>query len=312
MRHLPLLLMLLLAVAACDVIRTDDAEVQYVVESYLIAGEPLDEIRLSRTAPLEGTYDFNALAVQDARVAVELLEEEGDGVADVYAYRESPDSVGVYVPVRNGGVRVRPLRRYRLRAEVPATAGGPATIRATTLVPDTFSVVRANTDEVVYQQEEQLALTVTRSRYPGRQAYYVLSVESLLDPLREAELTPFVARFLEEGTDEDLDLQDLRISSSPVLNEANYEQNADGTLTIELPWLAVAFYGPNRLRANALDDNLYDFVRSLQVQQGGSTLSPGEIPNIIEHIEGGTGIFGSLARRSFDATIRRPPEDDGR
>ncbi|MCH8961449.1 MAG: hypothetical protein IH820_09040 [Bacteroidetes bacterium] len=32
--------------------------------------------------------------------------------------------------------------------------------------------------------------------------------------------------------------------------------NPDGTLTIRYPWLAVIFYGPNRIFANAIDDNL--------------------------------------------------------
>ncbi len=305
------LLMLLLLVAACDSSGGEDEGRQYVVEAYQIAGEALGDVRLSRTAPLEGTYDFNALAVRDAEVIIELLDEEGEGAEAVYRYREDPDSVGVYEP-EVPGVRVEPLRRYRLRAEIPAQASGDpaATITATTVVPDTFSVVGVSAEEVAYRQEEQVALTVTRSRYPGReQAFYVLSVESLLVPLLEEELTPFVAQFFENDRDGDLDLKDLRISASPVLNEANYAANPDGTLTIELPWLAVAFYGPNRLRANALDDNLYDFTRSLQVQQGGSTLAPGEIPNLIEHVEGGTGVFGSLARQSFDVFIRRQAGD---
>ena len=42
--------------------------------------------------------------------------------------------------------------------------------------------------------------------------------------------------------------------------------------------VAIIFYGPNRIFANALDDNLYDYIRSQSIQQGGSTFSPGEIP----------------------------------
>jgi hypothetical protein len=95
----------------------------------------------------------------------------------------------------------------------------------------------------------------------------------------------------------------LRITNSPIINEGNYDINQDGTLTIRLPWIAVAFFGENRLTASALDDNLYDFIRTQTVQQGGSTLSPGEIPNVIERIEGGTGVFGSFARSSYVVRI---------
>ena len=99
--------------------------------------------------------------------------------------------------------------------------------------------------------------------------------------------------------------EDLRITESPIINEGNYEINENGTITVKLPWLAVAFFGPNRLTANALDDNMFDFIRSQTVQQGGSTLAPGEIPNVIDRVEGGTGIFGSLARSSYEVLITR-------
>ncbi len=60
--------------------------------------------------------------------------------------------------------------------------------------------------------------------------------------------------------------------------------------------------------ANALDDNLYDYIRSQSIQQGGSTFSPGEIPNPLEHVVGAHGTFGSYARISFDLFVLRPEE----
>ena len=60
--------------------------------------------------------------------------------------------------------------------------------------------------------------------------------------------------------------------------------------------------------ANAIDDNLYDFVRSQIIQQGGSTFAPGEIPNILERVNGAHGVFGSYARVSFDLFVKRPEE----
>ena len=103
-------------------------------------------------------------------------------------------------------------------------------------------------------------------------------------------------------------LEDLRVGGSPILNEENYDVNPDGTLTIKYPWLAITFYGPNRIFANALDDNLYDYIRSQSIQQGGSTFSPGEIPNPLENVEGAHGVFGSYARISFDLFVLRPEE----
>lgn len=293
---------LVLLLSACDAAGPNAFEAEYVVESYQVAGEPLAEVRLSRTAPVDATYDFNELAVGGAAVAVELLRADG-GVEARYAYRENPDRAGVYEAV--DPVPVEPLRTYRLEVDLPEAE--EAHLSATTAVPDTFRVVQAEADTVTFGSARQAAFTLTESRYPGRQqSYYRFTTETLLEDPAVEDLTP-VYRDLYERANGDIALSDLFTASSPILNEANYAAQSDGTLIIRLPWLAVAFYGPTRVQASALDDNLYDFFRSQQVQQGGSTFSPGEIPNVLEHVEGGAGVFGSLARQDYAVYIR-PPE----
>lgn len=283
--------------AGCDATGANEVETQYVVEAYLIADEPLPPVRLTRTTALDARYNYDSLAVRDATVALVALDANGDAAAR-YPYRPMPDTAGVFVP--DGAGRAAPLTTYRLEVDVP---GAAERITATTTVPDTFSVVQASAREVTYQGPEQLALTLTPSRYPGRdQSFYIFSTQSL-DPQR-SNLTPLLREFFEQ--DDDASLDDLRITASPVLNEQSYDVNPDGTLTIRLPWLAVAFFGPNRTIASAIDDNLYDFVRTQGAQQGGGGFTPGAIPNVIERVDGGTGVFGSLARVSYEVTIRRP------
>ena len=289
----------LVITTGCDTAGMDAPESQVVVEAYLIAGETLPPVRLTRTAGIDQRYNYDSLAVRDAEVAVVALDADGDPQAR-YPYRAQRDTVGVYIPLGND--RAEPLATYRLEARLTSTG---QEITATTTVPDTFSVVNANAQAVVYRGAEQLALTLTRSRYPGRdQSFYLFSTESL-DPRRE-NLTPLIREFVRD--DEDFEPEQLRITSSPVLNEESYDENADGTLTIRLPWLAVAFYGPNRTTAQAIDDNLYDFVRTQGAQQGGGGFTPGTIPNVLEYIDGGTGVFGSLARQSYEVTIQRPDD----
>ena len=284
--------------AACDSTGAGDFEEEYVLEGYLIAGEPFEPVRLSRTAPLGQPYDFTALALRDADVRLSLLRDDGS-VEARYRFLEAPDSLGVYFP-EDSTLLAQPLRRYRLDVTVPGTGDQ---ISASTVVPDTFRLVEATLDEVVYQSSEQLELTVTRSRSPGRDQNYYIFVTEAFD-VRVEQLTPFAAAFFEDQEDE-LTLEDLRVGGSPILNERNYDLNPDGTLTIRYPWLAITFYGPNRLIANALDDNLYDFIRSQSVQQGGSTFSPGEIPNPLERVVGARGVFGSYARTSFELFVKR-------
>jgi hypothetical protein len=294
-------------VAGCDSLGTDEAdERSVVVESYQTAGEPLAPVRLSRSTPLDSTYSFEGLAVRNADVAVELLAEDGS-VEERYPYAPDPDSNGFYRPEaqlnRSAPAdqlpTVQPLRTYRLVADIPQGE----TLRATTTVPDTFSVVRANRDTSTYQSGPQIELTITRSQVRGLdQSYFIFSTRSL-EPTEE-NLTPVVEDFV-SGSD-DFTLKDVEQTASPIINEEGYEVNDDGTLTISLPWVAVAFYGPNETTASVLDPNLYDFIRSQSVQQGGGGLSPGAIPSIIERVENGTGVFGSRASVSYRVYVDRP------
>lgn len=289
---------ILLTLAACDTTEPDDFEQEYVVEAYLVAQEPLPQLRLTRTAPLDVQYDANALAVRRADVRVVLLAE--DGTAETtYLFDEDEAAPGVYRARRNA--LVQPLRTYRLEIDT-----GDDRIRGETTVPDTFELVSATTDTVVYQSTEQLEFTVTRSRYPGRDQSFLIFVTEALDA-SEDNLVPFASNLFDRA-DGDITIDDLRVNGSPILNEANYDANPDGTLTIRFPWIAVLFYGRNHVSANVLDDNLYDFIRSVTVQQGGSTFSPGEIPDAITHLDGALGVFGAYARITYDMVVLPPPD----
>ena len=300
MQHkIVILAALVSCVSACDSMDEEVLENDYVVESILVAGEPLPPIRLSRFTGVEGAYDFSDLAVVGADVRLDLRDESGL-VTTSHAYQDMIDSAGVYVAADSTALAM-PLGAYDLRIQVP---GSGDVITATTVVPDTFRIVNASLTSAVYQGDEQLVLHITRSRSPGRsQSYYLFVTESLNPSIEQA--TPLAAFFLEDDDDEEI-LSELRVSGSPIVNESNYDLNADGTLTIRYPWIAVNFFGPNRLTTSAIDDNLYDFVRSQRVQQGGSTFGPGEIPNPIEHIQGGHGLFASCARVYFMLDVLRP------
>jgi hypothetical protein len=176
---------------------------------------------------------------------------------------------------------------------------GKADITAQTLVPGRFRTVSQNNTRIRYQSTDQLELEVTRSIYPGRQNYYVFTIETL-DP-ENAELTPFYADILGASQRED-----VFINQSGILFEANTELNpVTKTLMFKLPWIGVAFYGPTRITSNTIDDAMYNFIRTKNVQLGGSTLSPGEINNVATNVTNGIGFFGSLARSSIEVVIEK-------
>lgn len=294
-----------LILVGCDSLESPlSEENHFVVESYHEVGKPLGNLRFMRAADVNAAFDPAERGISGAEVKVFLLTEEGSRERE-FGYRESPSERGVYEPL--DPAIVRPLRSYELQISHP---DAPRTIRSTTTTPGSFEIIRPGLDEVVYQQNPQFVVGVSRSEFPGRQTIFVFSVESL-EPKIES-LTPLYFEFVDPfdesnaGLTEEEILEDVLVVESPPINEANYEIQPDNTIDVKLPWLAVAFYGPTRASVSAIDQNLYDFIRSQDIQQGGSTLAPGEIPNVINRIEGATGIFGTFARITQETFVRRP------
>jgi len=294
LNHLRLLIVLfvpVVAIVGCDPYEQDDYIEKYVVQSYQIADERLAPILLSTTSPINDTYSFSSTAVTGASVEVRLLTAQGT-VEKTYAF--AMQSPGIYTVIDTVD-KVQPLRWYEMVIKI----SGKPDITARTLVPDRFETLDLNNTSIKYQSSEQFEIDITRSSYPGRQNYYVFSIETL-DRLN-AEYTPFYADILNED-----DREDVYINQSGIVFEGNYDIDPiRNSLKIKLPWIGIAFYGPNKITANVIDDALYDFIRTKDVQMGGSTLSPGEFNNIASNIENGMGVFGSYARSSVNVFVEK-------
>ena len=286
---------LLMALATgCDSVSYDALESDVVVEMVLIADEPMPPLRLSRTVSLEQTIDFEAQSIGNADVMVSL---RGSARAPV-RLTERSGKRGIYYPAADEHI-VEPGGVYDLNVQIPGEADA---VTSSTTVPGRFELLSASLDSAIYQQDEQLLLTITPSTHPNRELNYFIFVTEALD-VREEQLVPLAADILD--ADDDATLQDFRFNGSPLVSSGNFDVHSDGTITIQYPWIGIIFYGPNRLSLNAVDDNLYDLIRSQSVQQGGSTFGPGEIPNPIENLGGAHGIFGSMARVMFDFVVLR-------
>lgn len=278
-----------LLLTGCDNYLQDNFQPEYVVEAYLVAGEPMPQIRLSTTAPVREHYRFEDYGVSDAEVTVTLLGSEG---ASDEAYSFAPASPGVFVPT--GNPIVQPERTYRLDVRIPSNG---TTLRSTTRVPGLFEIVDLNTDTLSYQGAQQLEATVRQSAYPGRQSIYAFTVVAL-DTVSYG-LTPLFAGIVEN--DDDHSASDFARHYSGLVNERNFDYDAEGNLILRLPWVALAFFGPNEIIASAVDDNMYDFLRSLDAMPP----TPGQIENVITNVEGGRGIFGSMAEASARVFVHR-------
>ncbi len=293
MKKLFALLTILIAFTGCELYQQDEYEEYYVVESYLIANGDLPQVLLSTTNPIDETYSFEDNTLSGASVEIQMLNADSS-IAETYTYQEQQS--GIYVPEDSAIIRDQQL--YRLFV----TTDNGDEISATTYVPEDFETINELEPRYEYQSEEQVQVITEPSSYiPDRQTYYVFNVNAV-DPDPNS-LTPFYADLV---SDDDTQIEEYYVNSSGIINERNYERNDDDTITLDLPWLSIAFYGSNDIIANAIDDNFYDFLRSHEAQSGGTTLSPGEIQNIRYNVNGGIGIFGSMASDTNRVFISRP------
>lgn len=277
-----------LFMAACSAYNQDGYVEQYVVAGTLVAGETFPAITCSRTVPINQAYEPEDTAVRNAVIRVIELDASGNPVGVIqFAEREPGTYSTLDVAV------VKPLTRYRLEVDIP---GAARRITGTTLVPDTFRVRTLNNTTLPYQGAEQFRANLSASEYSGRQTFYVITTTALDTTLG---LTPLYAGLPKDQR------QDAVVTTSGIINAENYIALPDGSIELKYPWLALAYYGRNRILFNAIDDNLYDFIRSASVQLGGSTTSPGEIENVISRLDGALGYFGSVARASTEVNVTR-------
>jgi len=283
-----------LIIAGCEPLNQDEYEEFFVIESYAVAGRPLPDITIKRTADATEFFDDEALRVNNASVQLLRLDESGN-IIDQYGYSLS-DNIGVY-SAENRNAVIIDGGTYQFIADVP---GADEQIRATTIVPDSFEIISDIPEQLVYQGTEQLEITITNTTPEFRQNVFVFSTIAQ-EPVEE-NLTPFYKASFD---DDNIDLDDVIINSSGLINEGSFNINPNNTITLRFPWLGVAFYGENVVVINSVDENLFDLVRSQEVQLGGSTLSPGEIPNVLYNTEGAIGVFGSMSTDTVNTRFIR-------
>jgi len=293
-----LLVLAIAVLSACDSAGLDEFVPEVSVSAVLIANEPLPRIRLALTGPTNEPYDEIERSINDAQVLLQWIQDNGTTVD--LPYELVGNAIGVYKYVNSqDSVLVEGGGTYRFEATVP---GFTEPVTAETIVPDAFSVAAPPPDTMYYQVGASPRLDITPTTYPGRQNIYVFNVRAM-DP-ENFPLTPFAADLVR---DRDVDPVDLYEGNSPLLNESNYEVNPDGTVRISIIWLAFNFYGPQRFLITAVDDALVNFIQSQTIQFLPTTLSPGEIPNVVSNVENGVGVFGSVAQATTTSFLAQAP-----
>lgn len=288
------LLLVLFAILSCDQTQTDSFRKEYVIESTLVARDSLPEVYLTTSMPIDETYSKSRAGVEGATIEIRLLDGEGN-IQKVYAYEEVEN--GKYQP-RETGI-VKPNRVYELNAVVPEQGGH--VLRAHTRVPGELDIKGYTPTAIIYREDSPLTVRASVPDNPDRPNFFINSYQAGW-PYYD-NMTPYYAG---EASDDTLNAYfDYRRLSLGLVNATNYTTNPDHTININFPWKGFAYYGPYRIVVQVLDDNMYDRVRSSNLQLSGSTLPPGQIENVIEHVEGGRGVFGSVATDTVYTYVKK-------
>ena len=285
----------IMLIAGCELYEQDEYRELVQVESYLVAGRQLPVVRVTRTLPIDREYTFQDAALSGAIVSISLLDENGE-TEEVFPYGTGAAG-GIYTPL-NETHTVVPRRSYRIDV---AFNNRDEQLTAVTTVPDQISVINEVRQSVVYQSEEQLEIILAPTVQTQSQNVFVF--DALAQNPTFESLTPF---YLAAVSDGDAEIEDFFSNSSGLINEGNFDIMDDGTIFLNFPWIGAAFYGETTVVTNSVDQNLAELLRSQEVQLGGSTLSPGEIPNLRYNIDGGIGVFGSISSDSVVTNFLRP------
>lgn len=289
------ILILILFFTSCESYNQDDYEELVFVESYAVANRTLPSVRISTTSPTSEQYSFPENALTNANVRVSLLDDDGNR-EESFDYFHSSLKDGIYRTFSHH--IVQPRRSYMLEIDFDER---DEVISAVTTVPDQFEIINEVPERAVYQSEDQLEIILSQTESTQRQNVFVFNTIAE-NPVFE-NLTPFYRNAVEDGNSV---TGDFVSNSSGLINEGSFQAEPDGSIVLKFPWLGVAFFEENLVVTNSVDKNMFDLIRSQDVQLGGSTLPPGEIPNLIYNMDGGIGVFGSLASDTVNIFFERP------
>ncbi len=252
----------------------------------------MPSVRLTQTMPAKNDGTTPETDLSDAHITVSEVSN-GSVISSVrYQYGGG----NTYNPVSNQ--IVMPGTTCKLNIDIPSTNHQ---VRAECIIPGTFHVKRADSSPAKYQQTNGIKLLSTPSSYPGRDGYYVIA--AIAQKPDTANLTPYYANKV--ATESNTPTSSLMKISSQIFNGGDFQKDSNGNLIMTVPWEIFAFYGENQLVVYALDDNTYDYLRSLDVQYSSTQVTPGQLYNLIYHVQGGIGLFGGIATDTVTVTITR-------
>jgi hypothetical protein len=276
---LPLWLFLL---SACEDLLPTDYIPKTFVEAYLIVDEPIRDVILMKTQPVEDSLNYRSSMIEDA--IVRIIEPDGNVLLLSFIY----DSLhqGYYYP--DTSYKVKPGTKYKLEITLKdgsLITGATTTPARTSWVNAPKEVIQFPEDSVDLPEIDSLAISWKKS---GNTPYYLIRV-TCLDTLE-------YGKYLVPPTDE----KNRRTPKPPrqsttLLPELTRWIGPIPNTEVPFVWSGLKWFGRNSLTVFSPD---YNFMRWFVHFQRRSQYEP-----LLGSVNGAMGVFGSAAIVSAETMI---------
>ena len=246
---------------------TSDSQGMIVIDAVLYVDRPMPEIFISLSQVPDTHYDNELWGINDAEVIV----YQGPST---YQY-QSTGSLGKYLPP-SGAPAILPETEYRILVQALGRK-----VQGTSITPSRLSLKRVGMLDKVSQEEIRFL-----NLGPNVQNSIIYSeglIEARFDPIG---VQGYQVVIFEKETGEE--------TSSPPLEVQNGR--------LRLPWFAIGSSGQHEIELYALDQNMFDLLRSIPQENSGfefGSLAGDNFDQPIFRLDGGIGLFGSASVDKF-------------
>lgn len=272
------LLVLVLSILAwsCTNVSESTFSSQIVIQGYLYANEPLDSIVVRQTIPIGSAPATDRIP----GALVTLLWNDSS-----ITLKEDPTFSGGGRYISSKPMTIQPGVTYSLRVEA---IGQVATASTTVPSPIHLDSVKLNEQSLSLTQMDTITYPVTLEglQSPGIHLWWSASAGAAGYGIE--------ALTLDTTSDYIFDALSDQLGDSTALGRYRYFIISTNEQVV---WPQFTHYGPNVIRALALDKNYEDFIL-------GVYLSGSQFNNSTLDVSGGLGIFGSAARASKEVYLK--------
>jgi uncharacterized protein DUF4249 len=262
-------------------------EPKIAIEGYLIAGQQVDKIRISRNFPIDANLTRMSLLPEVNQTIVTITDIAEDRTYSL-TFHVAPDNLleNYYWQYNNPSFKIKAGNSYRLNVTANID-GKELQASSTTTVPDSgFSISHLNYNQLMFREHDQnnslKHFEITFNRSPGI-SFYLASAKAL-NPSKSNFIydNPF---FNEEP--EDVEVDDYNYQYGWVQDTPT----TIGQTTFTVFWANLWFFDNYEIIMYATDDNYREFVQTYNDVQE----DDGNFHEAIFNIEGdGIGVFGSM------------------